>query len=58
MLDYARKLSKGFPEVRADFYNIEGEIYFGELTFTAGYGDLTDKYYEYLGSKFKLPLEK
>lgn len=58
MLDYARKLSQGFPEVRADFYNIDGKIYFGELTFTAGYGDLTDEYYEYLGSKFKLPIEK
>lgn len=58
MLDYARKLSKGFSEVRADFYNIDGIIYFGELTFTAGYGDLTDEYYTYLGSRFKLPIEK
>lgn len=55
MLDYARKLSQGFPEVRADFYNIDGKIYFGELTFTAGYGDLTDEYYDYLGSKVILP---
>ena len=58
MLDYARKLSKGFPEVRTDFYNIDGKIYFGELTFTAGYGDLTDEYYDYLGSKVILPCEK
>jgi len=55
MLEYARILSKGFEEVRVDFYDVDGKIYFGELTFTAGYGDLTDEYYEYLGSKIQLP---
>ena len=29
----AAALSKGMPHVRADLYNINGEIYFGELTF-------------------------
>lgn len=58
MLEYARILSKDFLEVRTDFYNIDGKIYFGELTFTAGYGDLKHEYYEYLGSKFKLPCEE
>lgn len=33
MLETARKLSAGFPFVRVDLYNIEGKIYFGELTF-------------------------
>ncbi len=33
MLEYARILSKGFPQVRVDLYNIKGKIYFGELTF-------------------------
>lgn len=33
MLDIARKLSKDFPFVRVDLYNVEGKIYFGELTF-------------------------
>lgn len=33
MLDAARKLSKAFPTVRVDLYNIEGRILFGELTF-------------------------
>ena len=28
----AEKLSAGFPHVRVDFYNINGQIYFGELT--------------------------
>jgi len=58
MLEYARTLSKDFLEVRTDFYNINGKIYFGELTFTAGYGDLSEDYYRYLGSRFKLPFEK
>lgn len=41
MLDCARKLSSGHPEVRVDLYNIAGRIYFGEMTFTAkgGYQD-------------------
>ena len=33
MLDIATTLSKGFPHVRVDLYNINGKIYFGELTF-------------------------
>ena len=38
MLDVARKLSKGFPHIRVDLYNINGKIYFGELTFFHGSG--------------------
>jgi hypothetical protein len=33
MLDIARTLSKPFPHVRVDLYNIHGNILFGELTF-------------------------
>lgn len=33
MLEIASKLSAGFPFVRVDLYNINGKIYFGELTF-------------------------
>lgn len=29
----ASKLSKGFPHLRVDFYEMNGNIYFGELTF-------------------------
>lgn len=38
MVELARKLSEGFPQVRVDFYNIDGKIYFGEMTFTSGSG--------------------
>jgi len=33
MLEIAKVLSKDFPAVRVDLYNIDGKIYFGELTF-------------------------
>lgn len=29
----AAKLSNGFPHVRVDLYNVQGKIYFGEITF-------------------------
>lgn len=34
LFDYAEKLSKPFPFVRADFYLENGKVIFGELTFT------------------------
>lgn len=52
MLDIARKLSKPFKEVRVDFYVIKNKPVIGELTFTTGYGYLTEDYYRYMGSKF------
>lgn len=33
MVDLARELAQGLPHVRVDFYDINGHIYFGELTF-------------------------
>lgn len=38
MLEIAAKLSEGFSHVRVDLYNIDGTIYFGEMTFTSGSG--------------------
>lgn len=32
MIELAKKLSVGIPQVRVDFYESEGNIYFGELT--------------------------
>lgn len=54
MLEYARILSKDIPEVRVDFYDINGKIYFGEMTFTPGYGSRSERFSEYLGSKIDL----
>ena len=33
MKELAKKLSKGLPQVRVDFYDVNGHVYFGELTF-------------------------
>lgn len=41
MLDCARKLSKGFPQVRIDFYNTSEGVFFGEMTFTSAGGRMT-----------------
>lgn len=38
MLNLASVLSNGFPHVRVDFYSINDQIYFGELTFHHGSG--------------------
>ena len=43
VLEYSKILSKQFPVVRVDFYNIGGKIYFGEMTFTS-LGGLMDYY--------------
>lgn len=49
MLDVARKLSADFPFVRVDLYNIDGKIYFGELTFYpwTGYVQFTPDEFDY-----------
>jgi hypothetical protein len=38
MLKYASILSKDFPQVRVDFYEINDKVYFSEMTFTASCG--------------------
>lgn len=40
MVELAEKLAKPFPFVRVDLYNINGKIYFGEMTFTPAKGTL------------------
>ena len=38
MLKIARKLSANYPHLRVDLYNIDGKIYFGEMTLYHGSG--------------------
>lgn len=33
MIELSKVLSKGYPHVRVDFYEVDGHLYFGELTF-------------------------
>ena len=35
MLEVAERLARPFPIVRVDLYNLNGKIYFGEMTFTS-----------------------
>jgi hypothetical protein len=61
MVELAEKISKGIRFVRIDFYDINGKIYFGEMTFypAAGYEEFTPDEWDYtLGSWIKLPEEK
>ena len=54
MLKMATKMSKPFAEVRVDFYVIDDRPFIGELTFTSGYGNYTEEFYNYLGDKISL----
>lgn len=61
LIQAARDLSKGHPEVRVDFYIINDQIYFGEMTFTSlgGYMDyISPKYLKEMGALVTLPEKK
>lgn len=52
MLQAAAIISKGFPELRVDLYEVDGKPYFGEMTFSsaAGFNDFyTDEFLNILG---------
>ena len=58
MVEVARKLSKKFPFVRVDLYNIKERIIFGELTFypaDARHPFYPEEYNKIFGDKMKLP---
>ena len=58
MISLAEKLAKGIPELRVDFYEVDGKIYFGELTFfdASGFDKFEpEKWDETFGSLLKLP---
>lgn len=54
----AAKLSKGIPHVRVDFYEVNGKVYFGEMTFFhwSGFTPFEPEEWDYtFGSWIKLP---
>lgn len=58
MIEIVRVLSRDFPHVRVDLYNINGQIYFGELTFYngSGYNIYFPEEFDFIvGDKFELP---
>ena len=61
MKELAAILSKGIPQVRVDFYEVNGRIYFGELTFShwSGMVPFDPEEWDYtFGSWIKLPKGK
>ena len=61
LLKIASQLSKGFPFVRIDLYNVEGHIYFGEYTFYPASGidpKKTSEFDKMLGQRILLPIEQ
>ena len=61
MIELAKKLCLDFPFVRIDFYNIDGKIYLGEITFTTGNGTekfTPERYDLELGNILVLPKKK
>lgn len=53
----AAKLSQGLPQVRVDFYEVDGKVYFGELTFFhhGGWTPFTPEKWDYIfGKEFVL----
>ena len=61
MVRVAKILCQGFRHVRVDLYNVDGKVYFGEMTFTSasGFAGIYPKEYEYiLGAMIKLPTDK
>lgn len=61
MISAASILSKGFPQVRVDFYEVNGVLYFGEMTFSSIGGRMdvyTKEYLAELGQEVVLPKKK
>lgn len=58
MIKLANKLSKGYPHIRVDFYEVKDKIYFGELTFyhMSGFQPFKPEKWDYtFGEWLKLP---
>ena len=60
MIKVCRILSRPFVEVRVDLYEVDGKVYFGELTFTPG-GDMgyfKPEYFKEMGEQMDLSKAK
>ena len=58
MIELSEKLAKDIPFLRTDFYVVDNQIYFGEMTFypSSGFNKfIPDRYDEILGNWIKLP---
>ena len=58
MIRFAEIMCKDFCQVRVDFYEVDGKLYFGEMTFTSSSGieRANPRSFEYeLGKMITLP---
>lgn len=58
IMDLAERIAKGYPHLRVDFYEVNGRVYFGEITLYHGSGLMTfkpDWWNRTLGDLIKLP---
>lgn len=61
MLCIASRLSEGHPQMRVDLYEVNGRVYFGELTLTSSGGYMnhfTKTFLDKLGRLTVLPIDK
>lgn len=61
MIELATKLAKPFPFVRVDFYEVDGKVYLGEMTFYPGGGTLAFDPVEWdlkMGDKIMIDIDK
>ena len=61
MIALSKKLSKGIPFIRVDWYEIKGKLYFGELTFypASGFEKFEPEEWNYkMGEMLELPEKK
>lgn len=59
MIEFGDAIAKDFAYVRVDFYDVDGQLYFGEITLHHGSGFDTffpDSYDMYFGNKCDLPI--
>ena len=57
MIEIGNEVAKHFKYVRVDFYDVDGKLYFGEITLHHGSGFdsfIPESYDEYFGKKLKL----
>lgn len=57
MIEVAEKIANGYPFMRVDLFNVDGKIYFGEITFfpAAGMGKFVPDYWDWkIGSLLDL----